>query len=100
MLFRIFKQISLNRWLNVLLTVDGPAFSVPAERHREQMADGFKLPLVDVVVVDGPADARSGILIPSPPAVPPPPDPDLAAWDAGTVDEKLAILRRRVLTNG
>ena len=98
MIFRNFRRISTGQWLDVILTVDGPAFSVLAETHRAQIAAGFGIALVDVEVRDSSADARTGTLISGPPPVAPPPDPDLAAWDAGTVAEKLAILRRRVLT--
>ncbi len=98
MIFRNFKQISTGRWMNVLMTNAGNAFSVPAESHRDEIAAGFGIASADVQVVDSLGDARVGTLIPAPASPPPPPDPDSAAFDAGTVADKIAILRRRVLT--
>ena len=95
MIYRNFKQISTGKWLNVLMTAEGNEFSVAAQNHREQIALGWSLPLADVKVVDGVADARTGILVQGPLSPLPIPDPDEAAFIAGTVAEKLEILARR-----
>lgn len=95
MIFRNFRRLSDGRWLDVLLTSAGTDFSVPALRHREQIATGFQIPLADVEVVDGPTDARTGPLVPAPVREPPPADPDIAAFAAATDTARIRILGRR-----
>ena len=72
-------------------------FTNPPEYHQTLMAQALGLPPAEVEVVDADSDVRTGILLPIPPPPAPIPSPDLAAFDAGTAADKLAILRRRVL---
>lgn len=103
--FRNFRQLSTGRWLNVLMAVDGPAFSVLAAVHRDQIAAGWGIALVDVAVSDGPTDLRAGVLVqgPIPPA--PTPDPDLAAiraavpaWSTLTTVQKVEVVKAALQT--
>ena len=90
--FRNFRLISTGQWLDVLLTMDGDMFSVAAISHRTDIAAGFGLLLADVEVVDGPADARTGVLIPAPIPAPAPLKPDQIAWTAATVADRVTML--------
>ena len=100
MIYRNLRQISTGQWLNVLLTVDGPEFSVKASVHRDQIAEGWGLAPTDVGVVDGDTDARTGTLLPGPVPPAPVPDPDLVdiqtalpTWDTLTTAQKLAVVK-------
>ena len=77
MIYRTFKRSSTGKWLNVVMTVDGPAFAVLASDHRDQIAAGWGISPADMTVVDGSTDARTGTLIEGPEAPAPAPDPDV-----------------------
>lgn len=72
MIYRNFRQVSTRQWLDVLNTFEKEdPQNVKAETHRDQLAAGWGLAPADVIVVDGPTDARTGILIQGPVPVPP-----------------------------
>ena len=83
MTYRNFRQRSTNRWLNVLMTVAGDEFSVPAADHQNQIAVGWGIAPTDIEVMDTPADIRAGTLVQGPVVVPPP-DPAIAIAAAAT----------------
>lgn len=101
MKYRMLRVIASGQWLDVLFTVQAPSgqpdvFTVSPETHQAQMAAALGLPAAALEVVDADTDVRVGPRLPLPPPPPVLPDPDLAAYDAGTATEKLQILRRRV----
>ena len=96
MKYRQLRVRATGQWLDVLFIAAGPEFSVPAASHQADIARALGLSPDALEVVDADSDLRVGPLqaIPSPPA--PRPDPDLAAFDAALLEEKLNIIRRRL----
>ena len=41
MLYRYFRKIDTGQWINVLFTVNGEEFSIPAESHRGEIASAL-----------------------------------------------------------
>lgn len=102
MQYRNFRNRATGQWLNVLMTVDGPEFSVKAEAHRDQIAAGWSLVPADIEVVESDTDARTGTLLQGPVIVPPP-DPAIAiaaaAADVVTEIDKAFTARSTKLTD-
>lgn len=101
MKYRNLQQISTGRWMNVLFTTGGDAFTVKPEDHRAQIATGWGLDPADLTVVDSDTDQRTGVLIPGPVIIPPisvAAAIDAAASDVVVEIDKAFTLRSSALT--
>ena len=107
LLYRNLRKRDTGQWVDVLLTVDGAAFSVPEASHRIDVAAALGLTPDELEAVDTNSDQRSGTLlaVPTPPEVPPDPDQvriqELLAiprsnWTAAQRAELLELLSREI----
>ncbi len=88
MLYRCFRKKDTGQWVNVLFTVAGDQFSVPAESHQGDIARALGLMPQDLETVDANSDLRTGALLELPPS---PTDP--ASTAHMRTEELLAIPR-------
>lgn len=102
MLYRSIRKIDTGEWVNVLFTVDGDTFSVPAASHLQDIARTLKLHPDTLEVVDGESDPRVGTLVelPVPLARPPTRTDDLLAiasanWTDDELRELVGIIAKR-----
>lgn len=86
---RQLRKIDTGQWLDVLFTVDGPAFSIPPESHQADVAAALGVTLGSLETVDADSDVRLGPLL----AIPPPPPPIASSMRRVRIDELLAIPR-------
>lgn len=63
MLYRQLRKRDTGQWVDLLLTVDGEAFSVPAESVRADIAAALGLQPADLEVVDSDSDLRTGAML-------------------------------------
>ena len=63
MLYRYFRKIETGQWINVLFTVNGEEFSIPAESHRGEIASALGVSPEELETAESDSDGRSGTLL-------------------------------------